>query len=203
MAKQMKNKIIVLGMILLIAIFMTTFISAATMERSVPLTASPGSTFQITYTTTGASGNWGASIVDVVSGGCTFPNQETTYKSVMLSTDGNTKTITMTAPSSGSCTFIGDYKFGIENIIVFPDKIITFSGICTPNCSGKLCGDNGCGGICGTCSIDKTCSNGQCISEPTTFDWNKVLFSLGTFEIKLWMALLIVGIILLILILKK
>src|SRR5687768_17043077 len=23
--------------------------------------------------------------------------------------------------------------------------------VCTPNCAGKTCGDNGCGGSCGTC----------------------------------------------------
>ncbi|NUM25539.1 MAG: tail fiber domain-containing protein [Candidatus Buchananbacteria bacterium] len=29
---------------------------------------------------------------------------------------------------------------------------------CTPNCSGKECGDNGCGGTCGTCATDETCN---------------------------------------------
>ena len=34
---------------------------------------------------------------------------------------------------------------------------------CIPDCTGKECGDNGCGGSCGTCSGNKTCSNGQCV----------------------------------------
>jgi hypothetical protein len=36
---------------------------------------------------------------------------------------------------------------------------------CTPNCSGKVCGDNGCGGSCGTCASGTTCnSSGVCTS---------------------------------------
>jgi len=38
---------------------------------------------------------------------------------------------------------------------------------CTPNCAGKACGDNGCGGSCGTCTTGYTCSAaGQCICTP-------------------------------------
>ena len=29
---------------------------------------------------------------------------------------------------------------------------------CTPSCSGKTCGDDGCGGSCGTCGAGQTCS---------------------------------------------
>ncbi len=36
--------------------------------------------------------------------------------------------------------------------------------VCVPYCGGKECGDDGCGGICGSCSEDKYCSNGICIS---------------------------------------
>lgn len=35
---------------------------------------------------------------------------------------------------------------------------------CTPNCAGKACGDDGCGGICGVCSSNQICnSSKQCI----------------------------------------
>lgn len=34
---------------------------------------------------------------------------------------------------------------------------------CYPNCSGKECGPDGCGGSCGTCTGGKTCNNGQCV----------------------------------------
>ena len=36
-------------------------------------------------------------------------------------------------------------------------------GGCIPDCSGKVCGDNGCGGSCGTCILGQTCDNGLCI----------------------------------------
>jgi hypothetical protein len=36
---------------------------------------------------------------------------------------------------------------------------------CTPDCSGKTCGDNGCGGTCGTCASGKTCSAGVCVAD--------------------------------------
>jgi parallel beta-helix repeat protein len=35
-------------------------------------------------------------------------------------------------------------------------------GGCTPDCSGKNCGDDGCGGSCGTCSGGQTCVSGVC-----------------------------------------
>lgn len=38
---------------------------------------------------------------------------------------------------------------------------------CTPSCSGKQCGDDGCGGTCGTCSSDQTCTSGQCVQSST------------------------------------
>jgi GH18 family chitinase len=39
------------------------------------------------------------------------------------------------------------------------------TGSCTPSCSGKQCGSDGCGGSCGTCSSGNTCNgNNQCVS---------------------------------------
>jgi hypothetical protein len=36
-------------------------------------------------------------------------------------------------------------------------------GGCTPNCSGKTCGSDGCGGTCGSCASGQTCSSaGTC-----------------------------------------
>jgi V8-like Glu-specific endopeptidase len=38
---------------------------------------------------------------------------------------------------------------------------------CTPSCSGKNCGDDGCGGSCGSCTGGATCnSTGQCEAPP-------------------------------------
>jgi hypothetical protein len=38
---------------------------------------------------------------------------------------------------------------------------------CTPSCSGKQCGDDGCGGSCGTCSNGESCTFGVCVSSCT------------------------------------
>jgi hypothetical protein len=43
-----------------------------------------------------------------------------------------------------------------------------YGGICTPSCTGRQCGDNGCGGSCGTCITPLICNNGraQTMSRP-------------------------------------
>jgi len=41
---------------------------------------------------------------------------------------------------------------------------------CAPNCSGKACGSDGCGGSCGACASGKTCTNGACVSSGCTPD---------------------------------
>ncbi len=45
--------------------------------------------------------------------------------------------------------------------------------LCTPECGGKECGDNGCGGICGDCAPEATCSDGICLFQEC-FDGNSV-----------------------------
>lgn len=37
---------------------------------------------------------------------------------------------------------------------------------CTPDCVGKQCGDDGCGGVCGTCADGDECSDGLCSCVP-------------------------------------
>jgi hypothetical protein len=37
---------------------------------------------------------------------------------------------------------------------------------CTPSCSGKTCGDDGCGGSCGSCLSWQSCVSGQCKCVP-------------------------------------
>ena len=36
-------------------------------------------------------------------------------------------------------------------------------GVCEPDCTGKVCGGDGCDGSCGECSDDKTCAMGSCV----------------------------------------
>jgi endoglucanase len=39
---------------------------------------------------------------------------------------------------------------------------------CTPDCSGKVCGNDGCGGSCGSCAGGQTCNtSGQCVASCT------------------------------------
>jgi hypothetical protein len=53
-----------------------------------------------------------------------------------------------------------------------PQLTVTYStgGSCTPDCTGKECGDDGCGGSCGTCSGGEICNNGTCESGSQTTD---------------------------------
>lgn len=37
---------------------------------------------------------------------------------------------------------------------------------CTPSCSGKACGDDGCGGSCGACAAGQSCDAGACVTAP-------------------------------------
>lgn len=37
---------------------------------------------------------------------------------------------------------------------------------CTPNCTGAACGDDGCGGTCGTCEAGLSCELGVCVVDP-------------------------------------
>jgi hypothetical protein len=51
------------------------------------------------------------------------------------------------------------------------------TGACTPACAGKVCGDNGCGGSCGSCPSGQACNaSGLCnvVSSPGTLPalWN-------------------------------
>lgn len=159
-------------------------ISGTTMTRSVPSSVQPNQQFTVTYSVSGAPKKWGASIVDSVSGGCTFPAGNT-LKSVLLSDEGNTKTITIKSPSSGSCTFIGDYQFGTEAIKNFLDQTTIISSGTNPTCLDGIQNQDetgiDCGGPCSACETivctsdsdcptlqnvcgggERVCSNGEC-----------------------------------------
>jgi hypothetical protein len=36
---------------------------------------------------------------------------------------------------------------------------------CVPSCQMKICGDDGCGGSCGTCNANEACTNGRCVTQ--------------------------------------
>lgn len=37
---------------------------------------------------------------------------------------------------------------------------------CVPDCTGRVCGSNGCGGSCGTCKPNEVCQGGVCLCVP-------------------------------------
>lgn len=37
--------------------------------------------------------------------------------------------------------------------------------VCKPACEGRACGDDGCGGVCGSCGFGQKCNNGACIGQ--------------------------------------
>lgn len=62
-------------------------------------------------------------------------------------------TTTRPAPAAITCTLGGGVPSGCA---------------CTPQCAGKQCGSDGCGGTCGTCASGQTCSlSSQCACTPS------------------------------------
>jgi hypothetical protein len=149
-----------------------------TMSRSVPSTVLPGETFIVTYSTS-ATGTWAATIQDSVSGGCTFVSGEI-IKTFMLNSEGPSESIQVIAPSSGTCTFSGDYQFGTSPIKQFQNKVITIQE--TAN------GDNG-----NENGDENGDANGNGDDDPPSFDLNQVLFKLGDFEVTILHLLILIG----------
>jgi len=47
------------------------------------------------------------------------------------------------------------------------DGVTDFEDTCVPDCKGKVCGNNSCGGSCGSCSDETpTCVQGKCFATP-------------------------------------
>ena len=53
----------------------------------------------------------------------------------------------------------------VETAAVAGDAYVLDVTGCVPNCAGKSCGDDGCGGSCGTCGSTYTCSSGTCVKQ--------------------------------------
>jgi hypothetical protein len=48
-------------------------------------------------------------------------------------------------------------------------SVLKGASTCTPACTGKTCGDDGCGGTCGTCATGTSCnSSGACVKSTCT-----------------------------------
>jgi hypothetical protein len=70
--------------------------------------------------------------------------------------------------SGGVCSPGGDLCCGVR----CSGRSVCQGGVCvstcTPRCGGNKCGDDGCGGSCGTCGTDQTCLDGRCEAVATT-----------------------------------
>jgi hypothetical protein len=51
---------------------------------------------------------------------------------------------------------------GIYERFDLDEVVVTGDDGCVPSCSGKACGNNGCGGSCGSCPANYMCSEGAC-----------------------------------------
>lgn len=60
---------------------------------------------------------------------------------------------------------------------------VSARAVCTPDCTGKQCGSDGCGGSCGSCSTDYTCESSKCVTCTDTDESND-FFTKGILEIK-------------------
>jgi len=166
MADGKKYNLFILGIVAVFAYFAFSqpqfqgaIFGTETMTRTIPEEVQPGATFQIEYGVFGVSDNWGASVIDTATGGCKFFSGTGEFKTVLLST--KTRSITVTAPESGSCTFSGNYKFGSFETINFPQAQINIveDAVCSPiyECGAWSSWSNG---NCGTRT--RACTDAIC-----------------------------------------
>jgi len=60
---------------------------------------------------------------------------------------------------------LGVYQYyAIDVITGILSNTVFFEITCAPDCQGKECGDDSCGGSCGTCANWQYCDNGDCVS---------------------------------------
>ncbi|MBN2497140.1 MAG: IPT/TIG domain-containing protein [Deltaproteobacteria bacterium] len=68
----------------------------------------------------------------------------------------------------GNCSGSPSAWLFIEDIGVTGDLIMRARAevaSCTPDCEGRECGDNGCGGSCGLCEVGYHCDDGHCVPD--------------------------------------
>ncbi len=57
-----------------------------------------------------------------------------------------------------------DTGFTIDGDVIMRLRADVASAPCVPACDGLACGDDGCGGLCGTCPADRFCVAGACVT---------------------------------------
>jgi len=131
MLKKTNNWIITIIILILLFIVgkqsdLFVLVGGETMTRIVPLQAQINQPFTVTYLTASTSGDWGATIVESITGGCTPITENTGW--IHQTGDPTTYYATYTAPGTiGTCTFTGNYEFGNQGITPFTGDSITIS----------------------------------------------------------------------------
>ena len=73
-------------------------------------------------------------------------------------------------PNADNSSYTMNFCIAKQNGDLSGGKLIAWAGgisgglpSCTPNCSGKTCGDDGCGGSCGSCTGGQQCLANSCV----------------------------------------
>jgi len=68
-------------------------------------------------------------------------------------------------PLLRSCAGVpGDLCYRDEQCKAMPNgRCVESACVCVPNCDGRECGSDGCGGTCGTCGCGEECQDLQCV----------------------------------------
>lgn len=160
--------------ILLVAIILPQSMqkeSAVTsLVRSVPVTVTPLQEVSIDLTMT-VPDKTGIIVIETIPAGWTHvtggnKKGDTIELVIFKSSPGSvTETYVLKAPNSPNevYTFHGIYNASDKLSYPFPDSVTTIQGSCTPDCTNKVCGSDGCGGTCGNCAVSETCIDGACI----------------------------------------
>ena len=83
-------------------------------------------------------------------------------------------TLNMTSAGTVSINF-GNSAFKTSDSVLNTDlnylnNVISVTPSCESSCNGKTCGDDGCGGSCGTCGEGYSCTGGNCLVECLDID---------------------------------
>jgi hypothetical protein len=111
-------------------------------------------------------------------GGCECDQSSKICQTLTVTKDNDT-------PDSGSYSgYTGEQDAGSFSLSTDAKDI----DACTPNCSGKECGTDGCGGSCGNCPSDKSCINpstGKCVDSCLLTGCSQMGYECGPVKITL------------------
>jgi hypothetical protein len=136
---------------------------SATVKNQGTAATPAGTIVGVLFSVDGTSVSWSDTNTQSLAAGAT----------VTLTANGgpsNLATWTATSGSHQVAAFVDDVN-RIPESNEGNNKLtlsLTVGGSCSPSCSGKMCGSDGCGGSCGTCGSGMSCNaSGQCVSGST------------------------------------